>query len=134
MMISFDWKNPFYAGVHVYGKTEKHTEIIYGRVCKSYGHRKSYDEWAVMLREHHDGYVSQEEFELNQTVLATNANGKAGGVESGRGGKALLAGMLTCGHCAHRLCVVYVGRCIGYHVYRTATITSRHSTRRSGTS
>ena len=130
MMISFDWvpiryrnvisvlKNPFYAGVYVYGKTEKRTEIVDGRVRKSYGHRKAHDEWAVMLKEHHDGYVSWAEYERNQTILATNAYGKGGGVKSGRGGKALLAGMLTCGHCGRRLCVVYVGRRIGYHIYR----------------
>jgi len=130
MMVSFDWvpiryrnvisvlKNPFYAGVYVYGKTEKRTEIVDGRVRKSYGHRKSSDDWAVMLREHHPGYVSWDEFERNQKVLATNTYGKAGGVKSGRGGKALLAGMLTCGHCGRRLCVVYVGRRIGYHIYR----------------
>jgi len=130
MMISFDWvpiryrnvisvlKNPFYAGVYVYGKTEKRTEIIDGRVRKSYGHRKAHGEWAVMLKEHHGGYVSWAEYERNQTILATNAYGKGGGVKSGRGGKALLAGMLTCGHCGRRLCVVYVGRRIGYHIYR----------------
>lgn len=71
-----------------------------------------------MLREHHDSYVSWDEFERNQRVLATNAYGKAGGIKSGRGGKAFLAGMLTCGHCGRRLCVVYVGRRIGYHIYR----------------
>lgn len=111
-------KNPFYAGVYVYGKTGKRTEIVDGRVRKSYGHRKSDEDWAVMLREHHEGYVSWDEYERNQKVLAANTYGKGGGVKSGRGGKALLAGMLTCGHCGRRLCVVYVGRRIGYHIYR----------------
>ncbi|RUV28622.1 hypothetical protein EOA86_18970, partial [Mesorhizobium sp. M5C.F.Ca.IN.020.32.2.1] len=48
-MVSFDWvpiryrnvisilKNPFYAGAYVYGKSEKRTEIVDGRVRKSYG-------------------------------------------------------------------------------------------------
>lgn len=129
-MVSFDWvpiryrnvisvlKNPFYAGAYVYGKTEKRTEIVGGRVRKSYGHRKSYDDWGIILKQHHDGYVSWDEFERNQKALATNAYGKGGGVKSGRGGKALLPGMLTCGHCGGRLSVVYVGRRIGYHIYR----------------
>ncbi|UVK49105.1 recombinase family protein (plasmid) [Mesorhizobium sp. AR07] len=130
MMVSFDWvpiryrnvisvlKNPFYAGVYVYGKTQKRTEIVDGRVRKSYGHRKSHEDWAVMLREHHEGYVGWDEYERNQKLLAANTYGKGGGVKSGRGGRALLAGMLTCGHCGRRLCVVYVGRRIGYHIYR----------------
>lgn len=130
MMVSFDWvpicyrsvisvlKNPFYAGVYVYGKTQKRTEIVDGRVRKSYGHRKSHEDWAVVLREHHEGYVGWDEHERNQKLLAANTYGKGGGVKSGRGGRALLAGMLTCGHCGRRLCVVYVGRGIGYHIYR----------------
>jgi hypothetical protein len=31
-------KNPFYAGVYAYGKSEKRTTIINGRARKSYGH------------------------------------------------------------------------------------------------
>jgi hypothetical protein len=49
-MIAFDWtpiryrnvisvlKNPFYAGVYVYGKSEKRTAIVDGRPRKTYGH------------------------------------------------------------------------------------------------
>lgn len=59
-MTSFEWmpiryrnvisvlKNPFYAGVYVYGKSEKRTEIIEGRARKSYGHGKPIGTWDVM--------------------------------------------------------------------------------------
>lgn len=43
-------------------------------------------------------------------VTAANAFGRAGGVKSGRGGRALLAGLLTCGRCGRRLPVVYAGK------------------------
>jgi hypothetical protein len=33
-------KNPFYAGVYVYGKSEKRTSIVDGRARRSYGHGK----------------------------------------------------------------------------------------------
>ncbi|TIQ02951.1 MAG: recombinase family protein, partial [Mesorhizobium sp.] len=68
-MVSFDWvpiryrnvisilKNPFYAGAYVYGKSEKRTEIVDGRVRKSYGHYKPASEWAVVLKDHHEGYI-----------------------------------------------------------------------------
>src|SRR5471032_3571743 len=58
-MTSFDWmpiryrnviavlKNPFYAGVYVYGKSEKRTELVDGRLRKSYGHGKPVDQWEV---------------------------------------------------------------------------------------
>src|SRR5260221_12304379 len=56
-MVSFEWtairyrnvisvlKNPFYAGVYVYGKSEKRTAIIDGRARKSYGHGKPIGTW-----------------------------------------------------------------------------------------
>ncbi|EQD33495.1 recombinase, partial [mine drainage metagenome] len=42
-------------------------------------------------------------------MLAANAYGKAGGVKSGRGGRALLPGLLLCGGCGCRLVVAYSG-------------------------
>jgi hypothetical protein len=121
-MVSFDWtpiryrnvisvlKNPFYAGVYVYGKTEKRTAIVDGRVRKTYKHGKPVDRWEVMLKDHHDAYIDWAEFERNQKQLALNAYGKVDGVKSGRGGRALLAGMLCCGRCGRRLSVAYTGR------------------------
>jgi hypothetical protein len=117
-MTSFEWmpiryrnvisvlKNPFYAGVYVYGKSEKRTEIIEGRARKSYGHGKPVGTWDVMIKDHHQGYISWAEYERNQKQLAVNAYGRPGGPKSGRGGRALLSGMLTCGRCGRRLTVI----------------------------
>ncbi len=121
-LISFDWtparyrnviallKNPFYAGAYAYGKSESKTEIIDGRARKSYGLRRPLEEWDVLLQGHHQGYVSWQQFEHNQAQLAHNAFAKTGGVKSGRGGRALLAGLLTCGRCGRRIQVVYTGK------------------------
>ncbi len=79
-------KNPFYAGAYVYGKSGKQMAIVDGRARKSYKHPKPFDEWDVLLREHHEGYIDWAEFERNQKQLATNAYGKAGDVKSSRGG------------------------------------------------
>ena len=129
-MISFDWtpiryrcvigllKNPFYAGAYIYGKTEKRTTLVDGRPRKSYGHGKPFEQWEVVLKDHHEGYIDWAEFERNQKLLAVNAYGRAGGVKSGRGGRALLAGMLCCGRCGRRLSVAYRGRQPGLPVYR----------------
>jgi hypothetical protein len=68
-LVAFDWtpiryrnvisvlKNPFYAGVYAYGKGEKRTEIVDGRARTSYGHRKPFAEWEVLLKDHHEGYI-----------------------------------------------------------------------------
>jgi len=129
-LVAFEWtpiryrnvisvlKNPFYAGVYAYGKGEKRTEIVDGRARKSYGHRKPLEEWEVLLKDHHDGYIDWAEFERNQKQLAVNAYGKVGGAKSGRGGRALLAGLLSCSRCGRHLMVSYSGRPPGQPVYR----------------
>ena len=68
--------------------------------------------------DHHDGYIDWVEFERNQKQLVVNAYGKVGGAKSGRGGRALLAGLLSCGRCGRRLVVSYSGRPPGQPVYR----------------
>ena len=129
-MIAFEWrpiryrnvisalKNPFYAGAYAYGKSEKRTRLVDGHVRKSYGHHKPLEQCEVLLKDHHEGYIEWAEFERNQALLAANTYGKAGGAKSGRGGRALLAGLLTCGRCGRRLPVVYAGKPPGRPVYR----------------
>lgn len=111
-------KNPFYAGAYVYGKSEKRIELVDGRARKSYGHGKPAEAWDVVIRDHHEAYIDWAEYERNQTLLATNAYGRAGGQKSGRGGRALLAGMLTCGRCGRGLAVCYTGAPPGRPSYR----------------
>src|SRR5438477_8283307 len=58
------------------------------------------------------------EFERNQRQLAVNAYGKVGGAKPGRGGRALLAGLLSSSRCGRYLMVSYSGRAPGQPVYR----------------
>jgi hypothetical protein len=120
-VISFEWRpiryrnviailmNPFYAGLYVYGKSEKRTALVHGRARRSYEHSKPNGTWEVMIRDHDEGYISWEEYEHNQKQLARNDYGRAGGVKSGRGGRTLLSGMMICGRCGRRLSVSYTG-------------------------
>lgn len=111
-------KNPFYAGVYVYGKSEKRTSIVDGRARRSYGHGKPFGSWDVFLKDHHEGYISWDAYERNQRQLALNTYGRADGVKSGRGGRALLSGMVTCARCGRRLSVAYTGTPQSRPVYR----------------
>jgi len=118
-MVFFDWtpiryrnvisvlKNPFYAGAYAYGKSEHRTEIIDGRARKTYGHHRPLEDCEVLLKEHHEGYIDWAEFERNQKQLAANAYRRRDGAKSGRGGRALLVGLLVCGRCGRRLTVNY---------------------------
>src|SRR6516162_2716042 len=64
------------------------------------GRRKDRSDWAVLLVDHHEGYLSWADFERNQQLIADNANGKGMMVRGPvRKGEALLAGLLRCGHC-----------------------------------
>lgn len=113
-----DLKNPFYAGVYVYGKSEKRTAIIEGGARRSYGHGKPIGTWEAIIKDHHEGYIGWAEYERNQRQLALNNYGSTGGVKSGRGGKALLSGIMTCGRCGRRLSVAYTGNPQSRPVYR----------------
>ena len=71
-----------------------------------------------MIKDHHEGYIGWAEYERNQKQLALNNYGRAGGVKSGRGGRALLSGIMTCGRCGRRLSVAYTGNPQSRPVYR----------------
>ena len=104
-------QNPFYAGAYAFGKSTHRTTLVEGRLAKTYGHDRPMAAWRVLLRDHHAGYISWTEFERNQERLRRNAFGKpAGRAKAGRGGRALLAGLLRCRRCARMLQVAYTGR------------------------
>jgi len=76
------------------------------------------DQWAVLLPDHHPGFIDWATFQANQARLDSNTRPKphqSGGAV--REGSALLQGLVTCGHCGRRLHVHYRGRnsAPGYH-------------------
>lgn len=102
--------NPVYAGAYAFGRTGSRTIIENGRKRIVRGRRKDRSDWAVLLVDHHEGYLSWADFERNQRLIADNANGKGMMVRGPvRKGEALLAGLLRCGHCGRRLLVGYNG-------------------------
>ena len=103
-------RNPMYAGAYAFGKTESRTKVIDGRARKSEGHFKSRETWMVLIRDHHPGYISWEQFERNQAMLSDNAHMKSRmEPKAGRGGRSLLAGLLRCRRCGRMLHVAYSG-------------------------
>lgn len=103
-------QNPLYAGAYAYGRSEVRTTIVDGRPVKKYGHSRPRETWTVLLREHHEGYISWDEYERNQERIQKNAYSKpAGDAKSGRGGRALLASLLRCRRCGRMLRVAYTG-------------------------
>jgi DNA invertase Pin-like site-specific DNA recombinase len=110
--------NPVYAGAYTYGKTKSERYVDeHGTVKKRMRHLPM-DRWAVLIENHHPGFIDWTTYQANQTRLDSNTRPKphqAGGAV--REGSALLQGIVTCGHCGRRLHVHYRGRnsTPGYH-------------------
>jgi excisionase family DNA binding protein len=102
--------NPVYAGAYVFGRTGSRVRIEAGRKVITRGMARRRDEWEVLIRDHHDGYISWQEYERNQSIIAGNANMKGAMVPgSVRNGGGLLVGLLRCGHCGRKLKVQHNG-------------------------
>lgn len=103
--------NPVYAGAYVFGRTATRTRVEDGRKVVTHGVARRREDWAVLIRDHHDGYISWTEYDRNQTIIANNANMKgtmvAGAVRNGSG---LLVGLLRCGCCGRKLKVLHHSR------------------------
>ncbi len=104
--------NPVYAGAYAFGRTASAVIIEEGRKRVRRGLRRPQGEWSVLLKDRHEGYITWEEFERNQRVIANNATGKGSAAAKGaaRQGELLLAGLLRCGHCGRKMYVAYGGK------------------------
>ena len=104
-------KNPTYAGTFAHGRTRCRSQVIDGRSRKSSGHRVAMDQWTVLLMDHHAAYISWQQYLENQRMLTANRT-KSHPAYCGapREGMALLAGLLRCARCGHKLHVGYRGK------------------------
>ena len=100
--------NPRYTGAFVYGRT--HTRKTVDGDCVI--QRVPQEEWEVLIREKHAGYIDWNEYERNQRHLRDNcqAYGTDRRKSPPREGPALLQGLLICGCCGKRMTVRYHSR------------------------
>jgi len=115
--------NPIYAGAYAFGRTTSKVSVEQGRKRVRRGVHRPMTEWDVLIKNHHAGYVTWEEFERNQGVIANNATGKGSAAVKGavRRGELLLPGLLRCGHCGRKLHVSYSGKLGRYSCYGART-------------
>jgi len=110
--------NPVYAGAYTYGKIRHERYVDAQGVLRRRTRHLPMDEWPVLLREHHPGYIDWATFQSNQARIDSNVHPQphqAGGAV--REGSALLQGLARCGKCGRRLHTHYRGRNAqpGYH-------------------
>ena len=104
--------NPIYAGAYACGRRRQETVIEDGRKRVRSGIVKAdRSEWTVLLQDRHAGCIAWEEYERNRELIAANRTKVRG---APRRGRALLAGLLRCGHCTRRMQVRDNGRAVGY--------------------
>jgi DNA invertase Pin-like site-specific DNA recombinase len=103
-------RNPCYAGALVYGRTGSRVVVGGQRPSQPARGKRPMEQWKVLLREHHEGYITWEQYLHHQRMLEANvarAEGRSPG--AARSGAALLAGLLRCARCARMLFVAYAG-------------------------
>lgn len=102
--------SPMYAGAYVYGRTQTRRHSLPGETPRIKGHtsRVKREDWPIVLRDTHPGYITWEQFLRNQQQLDDNRTWRS---EEHRGavreGTALLQGIVLCGHCGRRMSVRY---------------------------
>jgi DNA invertase Pin-like site-specific DNA recombinase len=97
--------NPRYAGAFAYGRSRQ----VYRVGRKHNAVKVKREDWPVLIRDAHPGYIGWDEFERNQATLRQNvaafAHASRGSVP--REGVALLQGRVICGVCGTRMRVRY---------------------------
>ena len=103
--------NPSYAGAYVFGRYRGAKSISAEGQIQSKVRRLPRDSWLVLIQEHHPGYITWEDYLENQQMLEENQTNGPEQCCSGaaREGRALLQGLLLCGHCGRRLSPRYTG-------------------------
>ena len=103
-------RNPYYAGAYVFGRRTTRTQVRDLHVRKTKGHELPMSEWKVLIKDHHPGYISWQEYENNLKAIADNLRRYG---QSSRGpvlaGAGLLGGLLRCRRCGRKLSVAYGG-------------------------
>ncbi len=100
-------KNPKYAGLYVYPRYQVETTVLpSGKVQKTPRPSKP-NEWSVVLKDHHPGYIPYKQYEANQQKIAMNASRLATSSSAPNKGKSLLAGLIECRRCGHKMRVSY---------------------------
>ena len=99
-------KNPVYAGAYVYGRRQ--TEETLDSSLKPIKRMKKVgpERWHAFLKDHHDSYISWEQFERNLEQIKSNYR-KASAPGAPREGEGLLQGLILCGRCGRRMRIAY---------------------------
>jgi len=111
--------NPVYAGAYAYGKSRHEVTLDPSGARKKRVRKLPRSQWAVLLPNHHQGFIDWGTYEANRARIAANTHPRPhqSGAGAVREGSALLQGLAMCGQCGRKLRTHYTGRTAsaGYH-------------------
>ena len=96
--------SPTYAGAYVFGRRRTEGPSVGARRRRAGQPSRRPEDWRVLLPDRWPAYIAWSAYEENQKRLSANRS-KHKGVP--RGGPSLLAGILACGRCGHRMVTCY---------------------------
>jgi DNA invertase Pin-like site-specific DNA recombinase len=97
--------NPCYAGAYVFGRYTSRRSVRPDGSIHTATVQLPMDQWPVLIRDHHPGYLSWEDYLTNQAKLA--ANRTRSGARPAREGHALCQGIIGCGSCGRPMSTRY---------------------------
>ena len=120
-------RNPVYAGAYAHGKTRRERYIDEAGRMRTRVRHLPRQEWAVLIPNHHEGYIDWETYELNRARIGSNLRPGPHRPGAVREGSALLQGLATCGVCGRRLRVYYQGKnaTAGYYCHGSHIVNGR---------
>src|SRR6267378_3638062 len=98
-------KNPGYAGAYVFGRYASHRTVDPSGTVHTAITERPRAEWPVLIKDHHEGYITWAEYLASEARLA--ANHTAAGARPPREGTALCQGIIICGSCGKPMMTNY---------------------------
>jgi hypothetical protein len=90
-------KNPTYAGAYTFGKTRDVRWVQPDGSVRSSRRKRAREEWTVLIEDHHEGYLTWQEYLAIEAKLAANNTQRR--ARPVREGTALCQGIISCGVC-----------------------------------
>ena len=98
-------RNPVYAGAYVFGRRRSRQVVNPDGSVRSSVTELPREKWEVLIRDHHRGYITWEDYLANEAKLAANRTNA--GARPPREGTALCQGIVFCGACGRSMQVRY---------------------------
>jgi DNA invertase Pin-like site-specific DNA recombinase len=117
-------ENPLYAGAYVYGRAQNRRVVDPDGTVRTKIVHLPRERWPVVIHDHHDAYLSWDDYLANQARLSANLT--QAGARPPREGHALCQGIIYCGSCGHRMSTHY--RDSGFAYYECSSRTDQMHT------